>query len=514
MKLKARLLDIQAGGRRIAILDDETASFLGVHSSDRVKITYKQEHLNAIVNIASNFPRNYIGLYEEISKKLRIKTGENVEVQLAETPESLSYVQAKIGGKRLRKNEVKMIVQDVVERHLSDVELASFVTALYIHGISIDEIEALSKAMVETGSTLTFDKDQILDKHSLGGIPGDKATILIVPIIAAAGFVIPKTSSRAITSPAGTADRVETLCPVNLTVEEIKEVVDKTNGCMVWGGALELAPADDLFIQVEYPLAIDPLLLPSIMSKKKAIGATHVVIDMPTGRGAKTKTMGEAHALAHDFIDLGKRLGINVQCAVTFGEQPLGYAIGPALEAREALSAIMGNGPADLREKATSLAGILLEMVGIKNGKLKAEDLLKSGKAETKLREIIEAQGGNAKIKPEDIECCDKKAEIATSIDGRVLWINNKGIAQVAREAGAPKEKGAGVILKTKLGEHVKKGGVLFEIYAKRNTKLEAAIELAKNLQPIGLSKKPEERMLMDRIPTRLVHRKTFMLER
>jgi AMP phosphorylase len=514
MKLKAKLLEIQAGGRRIAILDNDTASFLGVHSSDRVKITYKQERLNAIVNIANNFPRNYIGLYEEISRKLGIKTGESVEVQLAETPESLSYVQAKIGGKRLRENEVKMIVQDVVERHLSDVELSSFVTALYIHGISMDEAEALSKAMVETGSTLTLDKKQILDKHSVGGIPGDKTTILIVPIVAAAGLIIPKTSSRAITSPAGTADRVETLCPVDLNVEEIKEVVNKTNGCMVWGGALELAPADDLFIQVEYPLAIDPLLLPSIMSKKKAIGTTHLVLDIPTGRGAKIKTMGEARALGQDFIDLGKRLGIEVQSAVTFGEQPLGYAIGPALEAREALSAIMGDGPADLREKATSIAGILLEMVGIKNGKQMAEGLLRSGKAERKLREIIEAQGGNAKIKPEDIEFGDKKAEVATSIEGRVLWINNKGIAQVAREAGAPKEKGAGVILKTKLGEHVKKGGVLFEICGQRDTKLEAAIELAKNLQPIGLSKKPEERMLMDRVPTRIVHRKTFMLER
>jgi len=514
MELKARLLDIQAGGRRIAILDDETASFLGVHSSDRVKITYKNEHLIAIVNIAGNFSRNHVGLYEEISSKLGIKTGEPVEMEPAEIPEALGYVQAKIGGKRLREDEIKMIVKDVVGRRLSDIELASFITALYIHGLSMDEIEALSKAMVETGNTLNLDKNLILDKHGVGGIPGDKTSILIVPIIAAAGFVIPKTSSRAITSPAGTADRVETLCPVDLTIEEIKEVVDKTNGCMVWGGALDLAPADDLFIQVEYPLAIDPLLLPSIMSKKKAIGATHVVIDMPTGRGAKIKTIGEAHALAQDFIDLGKRLGINVQCAVTFGEQPVGYAIGPALEAREALSTIMGNGPADLREKATVVAGILLEMVGIGNGKRKAEDLLKSGKAEIKLREIIEAQGGNPKIKPEEVKVGDKRAEIATDLDGRVLWIHNKGIAQIAREAGAPKEKGAGVILKTKLGEHIKKGEILFEIYAETNTKLEAATELAENLQPIGLSKRPEEKMLMDRIPTQIEHRKMFMLER
>ncbi len=514
MKLKARLLDLQAGGRSIAILDDETAGLLGVHSSDRVRITYKKNETIAIVNIAGNFPRNYVGLYEEISRKLGMKTGEDVEVQPAERPEGLSHVQAKIRGERLRENEIEMIVQDVIERHLSDTELASFVTALYIHGINMDEVEALSKAMVETGSTVTFDKGPILDKHSIGGIPGDKVSILIVPIIAAAGWVIPKTSSRAVTSPAGTADRVETLCPVNLTIKEIKEVVQKTNGCIVWGGALELAPADDIFIQVEYPLAIDPLLLPSIMSKKKAMGTTHVVIDIPTGRGAKIKTNGEAHALAYDFIDLGKRLGINVQCAVTFGEQPLGYAIGPALEAREALSTIMGKGPVDLREKATSIAGMLFEMVGIENGKQKAEGLLESGKAERKLREIIEAQGGGPTVKPEDIAVGDKKADITTEKEGRVLWINNKSIARVAREAGAPKEKGAGVILKIKLGEHIDKGEVLFEVYAERNTKLEAAIDLANKLQPLRLSKKPEERMLMDQIPTRTIYKKIFTLER
>jgi len=513
LELKTRLLDIQAGGRRIAILDDETASLLGVHSSDRVNITYKNQKIIAIVNIATNFPHNHIGLYEEISKTLGIKAGEDVEVQLAQIPEALSYVRAKIRGERLRENEIKSIVRDVVERHLSDVELASFVTALYIRGLSMSEIEILSKAMVETGKTLNLNKSPILDKHSIGGMPGDKTSILIVPIIAAAGLIIPKTSSRAITSPAGTADRVETLCPVNLTIEEIKEVVEKTNGCMVWGGALELAPADDLFIQVEYPLGIDPLLLPSIMSKKKAMGATHIVIDIPTGRGVKIKTIEEAHTLAQDFIDLGKRLGIDVQCAITFGEQPLGYTIGPALEAKEALSTIMGNGPADLKEKAVNVAGILFEMVGIENGKKKAESILRSGEAERKLREIIGAQGGNSKIMPDDIKIGDKKAEVTTTEDGRVLWINNESIAQVAREAGAPKEKGSGVMLKVKLEDQIRKGEILFEIYAERSTKLEAALGLAEKLNPIRVSEKLEERMLIDRVPTRIIH-KTFTLER
>ncbi|MEM2111763.1 MAG: AMP phosphorylase [Candidatus Bathyarchaeia archaeon] len=515
MKLRAKPLDIQAGGRRIAILDDETADLLGVHSSDRMKISYKNKQIIAIANIASNFPRNQIGFYKEVSKMLGIKHGEKVEVQHAYIPESLRYVQEKIHGERLREDKITAIVKDVVEHHLSDAEIAAFVTALHIGGISMIEIAALSKAMVETGSTLRLNKKPILDKHSIGGIPGDKTTILITPIIAAAGFTIPKTSSRAVTSPAGTADRVENLCSVDLSIEEIIDVVNKTNGCMVWGGALELAPADDLFIQVEYSLGIDPLLLPSIMSKKKAIGATHVVIDVPTGRGAKVKTIGEAHLLARDFIELGKGLDINIQCAVTFGEQPLGYAVGPALEAKEALETIMGNGPKDLRDKATSLAGMLFEMMGVKDGKKTAENILQSHKAERKLREIVEAQSGNPKIRPDDIRIGDKRAEVTSDKDGKVLWINNQYIAQIAREAGAPKEKGAGVKLKVKLGEQIRKNSVLFEVYAERNSKLETALKLAEKLEPFGIGKRWEEQMLMDKIPTKIImHEKAFSIER
>jgi AMP phosphorylase len=514
MELVAEVLNITAGGRRIAILGEETANLLGVHSSDRIRVAYGSQQIIAIANLATHFPKNRIGLYEEISKALGLKGDETVEVQLAQLPESLRIVRAKVRGERLREQDMITIVKDVVERHLSEVEIAAFLTALNIYGLSMGENEALSRAMVETGKTLDFGEAPILDKHSIGGIPGDKTSMLVVPIVAAAGFTIPKTSSRAVTSPAGTADRVETLCPVNLSISEIKEVVMKTSGCLVWGGALDLAPADDLFIQVEYPLGIDPLLLPSIMSKKKAIGATHIAIDIPTGSGAKIKNMTEAYTLASDFVDLGKRLGMNVQCALTFGEQPLGYAVGPALEAKEALTTLIGNGPADLKEKAVSLAGMLLEMVGVEGGRQRAENVLQSGRAEKKLREIIEAQGGNPRVKPDEIPVGDKKAELTSNQAGRVLWISTENIVQIAREAGAPKEKGAGIVLKAKLGDAVKKDAVLLEIYAERSSKLESALELAKSLQPIVLSRKPEENMLLDRVPEKIAAEKPFMLER
>jgi AMP phosphorylase len=514
MELIVEVLNITTGGSRIAILSEESASLLGVHSSDRIRITCNESQMIAIANIAAHFPQNHVGLYEETALALGVKEDETVNVQLAPLPESLFNVRAKLRGERLRENDIFNIVNDVVERHLSNVEIAAFLTALSIHGLSTAENEALSRAMVSTGKTISFGEGPILDKHSVGGIPGDKTSMLVVPIVAAAGFTIPKTSSRAITSPAGTADRVETLCPVNLSINEIKDAVAKTNGCLVWGGSLELAPADDLFIQVEYPLGIDPMLLPSILSKKKAIGATHVAVDIPTGMGAKIKTRTEAYTLASDFVDLGKRLGLNIQCALTFGEQPLGYSIGPALEACEALTTLMGGGPLDLRDKAVSLAGMLFEMVGAENGRVKAEEMLDSGKAEAKMREIIATQGGNPAVKPDDLPIGSEMAEVRSEHAGKVMWLSTEDIVRIAREAGAPKEKGAGLVLHAKLGETVHKDSVLFEVYAERNSKLTSALELAGQLSPIVLTKKPAEKMILDQVPEKLAHEKSFMLDR
>jgi AMP phosphorylase len=250
------------------------------------------------------------------------------------------------------------------------------------------------------------------------------------------------------------------------------------------------------------------------MSKKKAIGATHVAIDIPTGSGAKIKTRTEAFLLASDFVDLGKRLGMAIQCALTFGEQPVGCAIGPALEAREALETLLGSGPADLVDKATTLAGMLFEMMGVNGGKQKAARILESGKADRKLRQIIEAQGGNPSVKPDEIPIGEEVAEVRAQQAGKVLWISSDSIVQVAREAGAPKEKGAGVVLKAKLGDAVRKGSVLFQVYAERAGKLESALQLAESLQPFVLSRKPEERMLLDQVPTKALGEKPFMLER
>ena len=404
MKLKVEILGIESGGKPIVFLNNNDAQEIGIAASGRVKLGTKKT-ITAIVNISATMLKGKVGVNEEIRKSLNLKTGSLVDVEISPFPKSLQFIRNKLSRKKLLYPEIYEIIKGIVNGNLNESEVAAFVTALHLQGIDLDEATSLSLAMVETGKQLKFRKKIVVDKHSIGGVPGDKTTLLVVPIVAAAGLTIPKTSSRAITSAAGTADRAEVLMPVNLSSSELLRVVKRCNGCITWGGSLELAPADDIFVQTEYSLYIDPMLLPSIISKKKAAGATHLVIDIPTGRGSKVKTIGEADSLAKDLIELAKRLNIRAHCVLTYGEQPIGFAVGPALEAKEALEVLMNKlfSP-DLIEKTCNIAGSIFEMTGKKNGYSLAKDILESGKAEKKLREIIGLQGGNSKISPDDIK--------------------------------------------------------------------------------------------------------------
>src|SRR5574342_888674 len=379
MKLRVSLSGVESGGKPIVALNRHDADERGVTASGKIRICSKK-NITAIVNIATtSVKRGFIGVNEEVRESLDLKFNSVVDVEIAAFPKSLQFIRHKLAGRKLLYEEIYEIVKDVVAGNLNESEIAAFVTALHVQGLGLDEATSLASSMVRTGKHLNFRKKIIVDKHSVGGVPGDKTTLLVVPIVAAAGLTIPKTSSRAITSAAGTADRAETLMPVNLGNEEMKKVIRKCNGCLAWGDALDLAPADDIFVKTEYPLYIDPLLLPSIMSKKKADGATHLVVDIAAGSGAKVKTISEADYLAKDLIEIGKRLNIHTHCVITYGEQPIGYSIGPALEAREALEVLMNesNVP-DLIDKACSIAGAIFEITGKKNGYALAKDIIKT----------------------------------------------------------------------------------------------------------------------------------------
>ncbi|MHB8606256.1 MAG: AMP phosphorylase, partial [Thermoplasmatota archaeon] len=459
LKLKVRILEIDFARYQV-LLHVKDAESLGLHPGDRVRVT-NDETVTAIVDTTDSvIAQGEVGVFLELRDRLECATGEEIVIFPSEKPESVKYIKKKMQGKRLAKEEIDRLIGDVVDGTLSDIELAAWVTSLEINDMDVEEVEHLTRAMVKYGEVLDFGEEVVFDKHSIGGVPGNKITLLVVPIIASQGLLIPKTSSRAVTGAAGTADVMECFGPVNLTAEQIRLITKQVGGVMCWGGGVNLAPADDIIIRVEHPLSIDPpaQLLASVMAKKKAVGANKLVIDLPMGEGTKLANVEEARKLARTFIDLGERLAMQVECAITYGGQPVGKAVGCAVEANEALAALRGaeSAPRSLIEKSTALAGIALEMggvVGRGKGKAKAEEILRSGLALQKFGEIVDAQGG--KMPQGDFPLGRHVDHIFAHDGGYVSGIRNKAIVRIARAAGAPHARGAGLIVHHKRGDKI-----------------------------------------------------------
>lgn len=406
---------------------------------------------------------------------------------------SYDYILKKIKGKILSALEIREIIKDTVNGKLSDLELAALITAIKIQGMTNEEIINLTQAEVSTGNLFDFGSD-VYDKHSTGGVPGNKVSLIIVPIVAAAGLIIPKTSTRAITSPSGTADSMEVLAPVKFKSDEVKKMIKNNGACIILGGHLETAPADSILIRIEKNLHLDPfgLMIPSILAKKMSMGVKKLVLDIPCGKGTKFKNADEGRKFALFFKEISRKVKIDTECALTNAIQPIGHCVGPAIEAREALHLLYDykKGPNSLIEKSTDLAGILLEMGGKAQqgtGQQMAKNILKSGKALEKIKEIIEIQGGNPNIKPEDIEVGPEEAEFFSAKSGYVTDIDNSIINKIAKTAGCPQEKLAGVQLFKKIGALVKEGDLIFKIYTKNSSKLEKATKIFNASSPVIL---------------------------
>jgi thymidine phosphorylase len=340
----------------------------------------------------------------------------------------------------------------------------------------------LTRAMIDVGARLRWPHRPIMDKHCVGGLPGNRTTLVVVPIVAAAGFVIPKTSSRAITSPAGTADVMEMLSPVALDSEAMRRVVGAEGGCIVWGAAVGLSPADDLLIGVERPLDLDGegQLVASVLSKKVAAGATHVLIDMPVGPTAKVRSVIAAARLQKRLEEVGHAVGLEVSVCITDGTQPVGRGVGPALEARDALAVLRlePGAPSDLRQRALALAGALIDFA---SGSAKgtglplARAILDDGRAWHKLQAICEAQGGMREPPIAPVQ----RPFLAQS-SGRVVAVDNRRLARVAKFAGAPQAPAAGLEFMAPVGTRVVRGQPLFVVHAQGPGEIDYAFDYAR----------------------------------
>ncbi len=491
---KVKVLDLVTG-RNTIVLNKTEAKEHDIYSGFRTEIRYRGESQTAIVDVSEEIVREgEVGVFRDLAQAHRLKKGEKIEIVHMDMPESIGFIKKKLDRGTLTEKEIKTIVREIMEDRLSEIETSAWITAAYINGFSDDEVISLAKATVESGEELKLGKRPILDKHCIGGVAGNRTTMVVVPIIAAAGLYIPKTSSRSITSAAGTADTMEVLANVTFSMEEMRHIVLKSKGAVVWGGGMKLAPVDDKLIRIRHPMSLDPegMLLASILGKKKSVGAQYVLIDIPVGRGVKVPYMERGTELAKHFLRVGEKLGMKIEALLTDGAEPVGNGVGPALECIDVLEVLGGKGPDDLMHKSLLMAGKLLELsekVGKGKGYGVAQGLINSGKAMKKFREIIELQGGDEKVKVSDIGVGRYTHTVTSLVSGGIFHIDNKTMSKIARIAGSPVDTGAGVLIHRIRGDRVEKGDKLFTIFSESEAKLDFAIKALNDLEPIEMRK-------------------------
>ncbi|MCA3233829.1 MAG: thymidine phosphorylase family protein [Cupriavidus sp.] len=455
----------------------------GFSAQARVQVRIGSRTLIATLNLvgAPLLHTHQASLSASAAAELGARDGDAIEITHAPALESLRAVRAKIHGLAIDDAQLAGIVEDIAGERYTEMQIAAFLAACAGGRMNEQEVIGLTRAMIGTGKQLHWDCKVVADKHCVGGLHGNRTTPIIVAIAAAAGLTIPKTSSRAITSPAGTADTMETLTRVTMDVHELRRVVERTGGALAWGGALNLSPADDVMIRVERALDIDSdaQLIASILSKKVAAGATHVLVDVPIGPTAKVRSEADLLHLESFMQCVAAAFGLQVMMVHTDGAQPVGRGIGPALEAHDVLAVLRRetHAPADLRRRALRLSGLLLEFCGAAtagDGQSKAEKILDTGAAWAKFQSICEAQGGLT-VPGEALF----RRDVLAPNDGTVVTIDNRRLARTAKLAGAPGHQVAGIAMRARLGDTVLEGDVLFTIHAQASGELDYAFAYA-----------------------------------
>jgi thymidine phosphorylase len=454
----------------------------GFNAMTRVRVCTNTNSITAtLITVSEDFlSHQQAGLSDIAWQMLGAEEGDVVQFSHAPAVDSMSYVRGKLYGEELTDQTAKAIVEDIKDGHYSDVQLAAFVAACADDRLSLAETISLTQAMVDSGEKFHWPQSIVLDKHCVGGLPGNRTTPIVTAIIAANGLTMPKTSSRAITSPAGTADTMETMTSVTLSFEQMHQVVEQQGACLAWGGSVSLSPIDDIVIRIERALDLDSegQLVASVISKKVAAGSTHVLIDIPVGPSAKVRTHGAAEKLSYHLEATGEALGLQVETIISDGNQPVGRGIGPALEAHDVLAVLRNeeNAPQDLIERSLQLAARLLKMV-IENKPNAfyyqlAKETLESGLAYDKFVDICQAQGGFRE--PGIAPYCHT---LFATEAGIVSYFNNRFIAKVASLAGAPNAALAGLKMHVRLGDKVEQGQALLTLYAQAQGELDYALD-------------------------------------
>lgn len=397
--------------------------------------------------------------------------------------------------KELSKEEIEFFVEKYTKGEIPDYQASALLMAIYLNGFTDKETANLTMAMVNSGDVVDLSMiDGIkLDKHSTGGV-GDKTSLILVPMVAAAGGKVAKLSGRGLGHTGGTLDKLESIPGFDISVEEDKFItLVKESGLVIAGQTQNLVPADKKIYELrDVTATVDsiPLIAASIMSKKIASGSDAILLDVKYGEGAFMKTAEDAEKLAQAMVNIGNSLNRNTSAAITLNGEPLGYAIGNALEIQEVREVLSGEGPDDLRELCLELGSQMLKLANIesdvKKGREKLEKILKNKIGLYKLRELVVNQGGDPSVidNPTLLKIAPLTYEVKAPKEGYIFELNAErvGIASLLTGAGRETKSddidhGAGIILKAKVGDFVKEGDVLATLYASDESKFEKAKE-------------------------------------
>jgi len=467
-------------------LNSALANKYGINEGDIVELHYHDFEIGAEVILTDTIVNEkQVGITESLWRRYRISGLDYITLIHKVGTDSLEYIKKKLTGGTLNQQEMNQIIKDVALTKLSVIEMTYFCASLFSPGLNEDEIYFMTKAIAESGDSLSFKElsDVVVDKHSIGGIPSKGVTPIMVSIIASLGYVIPNTSSRAITAPAGTADMLEVVMPVSLGKEEIEAVVKKNNGCLVWGGGLNLAPADDILIQIEKPIHLETYanFITSIMAKKVASGITHQLIDIPYGVNGKVKEE-DLEEVSKLFENLGRKFKIKVGIYSRNALAPDGMGIGPTLEIRDALWCLERNPkrPTGLENLAIDMSAKLMELtgkIGYRDALFRAREALDSGLAFQKFWDIAFSQGATYIVKGDDLELATNTYEIKAKRDGVISMFRTGEIVKITRALGTPYARKAGILLNRTVGDRVRIGDVIATLYAENSNRLQKGVE-------------------------------------
>jgi pyrimidine-nucleoside phosphorylase len=431
---------------------------------------------------------------------------------------AIELIAKKRDGHELTESELRFFVNAFTNGEIPDYQAAAWLMAVYLQGMSEQETLNLTLAMAQSGDTLELDKVApfVVDKHSTGGI-GDKVTLVVAPIVAACGLPVGKMTGRGLGFTGGTVDKLESIpgYRTDLSEREFKAQL-KEIGIVLTGQSADLAPADrSLYALRDVTATVSsvPLIVSSIMSKKLAAGADGIVLDVKMGNGAFMTTLGRAETLAQAMVSLGNRAGRRVVALISDMNQPLGWAVGNALEVREAIAALHEAGPADLREHSLVVASEMLRVSGkaadTDEALTRAHEALASGAAWKKFRALVEAQSG-------DLECVDDPGKLgsASAVEptpaprsGYLVSIQAAEIGEAVvdlgggrRRKGDPIDHSVGVIVHYKVGDLVQKGTPLFTVHANDDVSLATASKRVLAAHAIGDDPIPRPPLFYKRI--------------